>query len=212
MKIRGIVFAACAAMPALAWAQGVIPTNNAAIFSAQPVTPSTGSPPVFLSGAISRPLGNIINDVNVNVKDFGAVLNGTTDDSAAFQAAYAAAPQGATIFVPPGGWQVNDFPTTNGQHIWKLSGNSYQTGTDPVAGVGNDVEESVLTNGDGTATDYIVRNTGAVDQGPIVRIDGRRWGNRNSESPNSGGVVLWTGRGQCDHRHLCCDCQLGDIS
>ena len=84
MRFREIVFAACAAMPALAWAQGVIPTNNAAIFSAQPVTPSTGSPPTSLPGAISRPLGNIINDVNVNVKDFGAVLNGTTDDSAAF--------------------------------------------------------------------------------------------------------------------------------
>lgn len=46
-----------------------------------------------------------------NVKDFGAVADGTTDDLAAFNAAIAAmtpTPRGATLVVPPGTYRLSD--------------------------------------------------------------------------------------------------------
>lgn len=48
----------------------------------------------------------------VSVRDFGAVGDGTTDDTAAFQAAEAAAPTGGTIFVPAGTYRVGDWAPT----------------------------------------------------------------------------------------------------
>ncbi len=50
-----------------------------------------------------RPLPN--SDVTANVRDFGAKGDGTTDDSAAFQAALAKVKRGA-IFVPPGRYRI----------------------------------------------------------------------------------------------------------
>lgn len=46
----------------------------------------------------------------LNVKDFGAVGDGTTDDTAAFQKAIAAA-KGGVIRIPPGRYQITDFLT-----------------------------------------------------------------------------------------------------
>ncbi len=42
----------------------------------------------------------------INVKDFGAVGNGTTDDTAAIQAAITAAPAGAAIYFPKGSYKA----------------------------------------------------------------------------------------------------------
>lgn len=58
----------------------------------------------------------------VNVKDYGAKLNGTTDDSAAVQAAYNACPTQGTILVPSGAWKVNTpITTTAGKTVfWQL--------------------------------------------------------------------------------------------
>lgn len=44
----------------------------------------------------------LVSSEVISVKDFGAAGNGTTDDTAAIQAAIAAAGVGGTIFVPPG--------------------------------------------------------------------------------------------------------------
>ena len=78
MRFREIVFAACAAMPALAWAQGVIPTNNAAIFSAQPVQTPSGT----TTGTLATRWGNRLD----LVADFGADPTGNTDISTALSA------------------------------------------------------------------------------------------------------------------------------
>ena len=91
MRFRGIVFAACAAMPAFAWAQGVIPTNNAAIFSAQPVQTPSGT----TTGTLATRWGNRLD----LVADFGADPTGKTDISAALNAAIAT---GNPIFIPAG--------------------------------------------------------------------------------------------------------------
>jgi len=49
---------------------------------------------------------------SVSVKDFGAVGNGVADDAAAFNAAHAATPSGATIYVPPGTYYLGSTVTT----------------------------------------------------------------------------------------------------
>ena len=67
MRFRGIVFAAFAAMPAIAWGQGVIPTNNAAIFSAQPVLHKNTNVPNLLSSQ---------NGSTYYAEDFGAIGDG----------------------------------------------------------------------------------------------------------------------------------------
>jgi hypothetical protein len=43
-------------------------------------------------------------EIVLNVTDYGATGNGTTDDSAAIQAAIVAAPAGATVFIPAGNY------------------------------------------------------------------------------------------------------------
>lgn len=91
MRFCEIVFAVCAAMPAFASAQGVIPTNNAAIFSAQPVQTPSGT----TTGTLATRWGNRLD----LVADFGADPTGHTDISAALSAAIAT---GKPIFIPAG--------------------------------------------------------------------------------------------------------------
>src|SRR5271166_144818 len=82
----------------------------------------------------------------INVKDYGAVLDGVTDDSAAFQAAYTAAPTYASINVPHGGYNVETAltPRSDGSVLWKLDGNCLGTGfSQPIDYIGDgDVTET----------------------------------------------------------------------
>lgn len=81
----------------------------------------------------------------INVKDFGAVLNGVTDDSTAIASAYAATPANGIIKVPSGGWELASFPTVTGAKLWQLTGNTYGTGSQPVFNTGDDTLETILT-------------------------------------------------------------------
>lgn len=51
--------------------------------------------------ALTKATYSMIEDAPINVQDFGAVGNGTTDDTAAFLAALAAVPSGGEIYLPP---------------------------------------------------------------------------------------------------------------
>lgn len=63
------------------------------------------------SGAVSRTLQDKGRDIP-SVKDFGAVGDGTTDDTAAFQAAHDALPtNGGDVFVPPGTYKLSSAVT-----------------------------------------------------------------------------------------------------
>jgi len=54
----------------------------------------------------SAPLPTITN--RINIRDFGAVGNGTTDDSAAFQRAIDSAKPGQAVFVPSGAYRISN--------------------------------------------------------------------------------------------------------
>tara|TARA_R110000868_G_scaffold411701_1_gene707677 strand:- start:2765 stop:4828 length:2064 start_codon:yes stop_codon:yes gene_type:complete len=67
------------------------------------------------TGAVARSAQDKMRDV-VSVKDFGAVGDGVTDDTAAIQAALNAAPQYCTVFFPYGNYIISDeliIPTDN---------------------------------------------------------------------------------------------------
>ncbi|MEY2643661.1 MAG: hypothetical protein RLZZ611_310 [Cyanobacteriota bacterium] len=68
------------------------------------------------TGAVTRTVESKLRDV-VSVKDFGAVGDGTTDDSAAIQAAIDAASKGVLYF-PPGNYKITSMITItkNGQN------------------------------------------------------------------------------------------------
>lgn len=53
------------------------------------------------TGAINRPFNQKLAEI-VSVKDFGAVGDGTTDDTVAIAAAVAATPNNGTVYFPPG--------------------------------------------------------------------------------------------------------------
>lgn len=107
-----------------------------------------------------------------NVKDFGAKLNGTTDDTAAFAAARAAAPVGPNITTVMhvagyGPLNVTSLPTSsNGsQVLWTMDGALTKSGA-PITGIGTDTVENVW-NG---SRWYTRANTSPASQ-PLVQID-----------------------------------------
>jgi hypothetical protein len=105
----------------------------------------------------------------INVTDFGAVLNGTTNDTAAWAAARAAAADYGTIVVPRGRQFVNTAPTGGPTTpvLWRYDGNYVgSSGTTPVVGMGTDIVESFV------GSKYFARsNTATGFLAPVVRID-----------------------------------------
>lgn len=85
--------------------------NGTTVFSALESTDILSSDLITFiqagSGAVQRTVQSKLRDV-VSVKDFGAVGNGVTNDTAAIQAAldYAATLQGTTVFMPAGNYLV----------------------------------------------------------------------------------------------------------
>lgn len=66
-----------------------------------------------------------LSEVSVNVKAFGALADGSTDDSTAIAAAITAAPEGGTVFFPAGHYVISTLTIT--KHV-TLAGTGYWNG------------------------------------------------------------------------------------
>jgi hypothetical protein len=120
--------------------------------------------------------------INVKVPPYNAQLNGTTDDTAAFKAAYQAAPAGSVIYVPNG---VTNLQNTSNWGIpltkwvkWIVDGTTLQNGTSLADGapggngpssfllpgvvVGNSGVSAEISQGVSQPTDFAVLHTSYV--------------------------------------------------
>jgi hypothetical protein len=109
------------------------------------------------TGAVTRSVGSKLRDV-VSVKDFGAVGDGVTDDTAAFLAAYTACIPNGSIFVPPGNYLLTA-PLAGAKVVtWKADGAFNSNGTTPLTLPGiystNFEKRKLIRQTTTTATDY----------------------------------------------------------
>jgi hypothetical protein len=147
---------------------GMLATDTLRVFSTQAASAANAVPPTVVAagGSAARPVVEILGDRRT-VRDHGAVLDGTTDDSAAFDAARAAAPAGGCVRVPHGTWKVNTSPTSGPATsvLWQLSGNTTIEGF-PIIGIGTDVVESFVEG-----AKYFARSSSYPNPAPVLRVD-----------------------------------------
>ncbi len=104
----------------------------------------------------------------INVKDFGAKLDGTTNDTAAWAAARAAASDYGTITVPRGRQIVSAAPTGGPATpvLWKYDGNYIgSSGSSVVTSMGTDVVESFI------GSKYFARGNSYAGAPSVLRLD-----------------------------------------
>lgn len=167
-------------MAASVTAAGASATSAAA--SAAGAAAAVSSTAITASGSTTaRTLPVRAADV-INVKDFGATLDGVAFDNTPFNNARIAAGDHSMISVPAGGWRVNATPTggSTGPVLWKLSGNCFTTGTTPVAGLGTDTVESFVAG-----SRYVGRTGTVADMSPVFRLDSTT----NHSGGTSGNVI-----------------------
>jgi hypothetical protein len=200
-----------------------------------PISGGTLTGPLTLAGAPAIPLsaatkqyvdsspGSVTGVINVKSPPYNALLNGTTNDTAAFIAAYQAAPAGSVIYVPYGVASIQN-PTTWGVPLtkwvkWIVDGTTLPDGTSladaipggagpaemvlPGVAVGNSAVSAEMSQGSSQPTDfavsrsaYIVNHTGGPTTGVVsanARTDTIIY-----NSPNNyiwGGIdrLLWCG-------------------
>jgi hypothetical protein len=205
------------------------------VATALPISGGALIGPLTLANAPTAPLGaatkqyvdaspgSITGVINVKSSSYNAQLNGTTNDTAAFVAAYQAAPAGSVIYVPNGVTNLQN-PTTWGIPTtkwvkWIVDGTTLPDGTslaDAIPGgagpaemvlpgvvVGNSGISAEVSQGASQATDfavsrsaYIVNHTGGPTTGSVSANS--RTDTIIYNSPNNyiwGGVdsLLWCG-------------------
>ena len=174
--------------------------------------------------------GSMIGVINIKSLPYNAQLNGTTDDTAAFIAAYQAAPAGSVIYVPNGVTSLRN-PTTWGISLtkwvkWIVDGTTLPDGTslaDAIPGgagpaemvlpgvvVGNSNISVEVSQGASQPTDfavsrsaYIVNHTGGPTTG-VVSANART----DTIIYNSPNNYIWGGI----DRMLWCGIQTGSAS
>lgn len=118
--------------------------------------------------------GNVFQFIqgHKTLKDYGAPLNGTGDDTAALAAAYAATPAWGSLIIPPGGLNVSAFPasgnTSDTVKLWQYEGTKFGTSGSPVNGAsGGDTYETFAVG-----SKIFGRSNSYPNAGAIVRVDG----------------------------------------
>jgi hypothetical protein len=167
--------------------------------------------------------GNLTGVINVKSPPYNAQLNGVTDDTAAFIAAYQAAPSGSAIYVP-NGVTVLQNPSSWGVALtkwvrWIVDGTTLSNGTclaDAIPGgtgpasltlpgvvVGNSQQSAEISQGSSQPTDfsafrtaYIVNHTGGPTGGVVSsnsRTDTIIYNSPNNYIWGSLDRLLWCG-------------------
>lgn len=150
-------------------ASGVAPLDANKMMPS-PVSGDTSASPATAVGATNpRAISNHLADF-VNVRDYGAKLDGSTDDSAAFAHAKANATDGQNIVVPPGTTTtVNLSAIPQGEagktNIWWLFGRTLPGGS-PLFTFGSDTVFSSINGGL-----WLHRDDNITGQGPALRTD-----------------------------------------
>lgn len=118
------------------------------------------------SGAVTRTWQAKVRDV-VSVKDFGAVGDGTTDDTDALAAAFAASP-GCVVTFPLGTYRITESITVTNDIIIDLGGSTID-GSDIPAGAGlNDVAAIFFEGAIGAASNLTANVTAGDTQVSIA--------------------------------------------
>lgn len=84
-----------------------------------------------LTGSVNSTVHKKLQEL-ISVKDFGAVGDGSTDDTTAFQNAYNAVLANSTIVIPPGNYNVSSV-TGSKNVLWQSEGALNAAGTAPLA-------------------------------------------------------------------------------
>jgi hypothetical protein len=113
---------------------------------------SSSSPGADLGASSVQPPNSI------NVRDYGAVGNGSTDDTAALQAAFnAAATSGKTVWLPPGTYNHGGLLDANGINVVGAGSKSILKATNPD-------QEALEVTGNGGSVSNLATETSARDR------------------------------------------------
>lgn len=133
-------------------ANSAAPTDANAMMSAPVSGDTSASPATAKNASIGRPIAEHFGDY-LDIRDFGALLDGKADDTAALQAVKDAATDGQTIMVPPVVGSNNIIntgksptSTPDKTNFWWLFGKTYSNGY-PLSGFGYDPVFSTINNG-----------------------------------------------------------------
>jgi hypothetical protein len=114
---------------------------------------SAGTVLPLYTGAISRSLSSFRSDA-LNLKDFGAVMDGVTDDSNAWASALSNTPSRGILNIPKGGYKVNNFPALSApgysvilNRLGTLDNGTSAAGTNPTGALGDGFLNIAALNG-----------------------------------------------------------------
>lgn len=125
----------------------------------------------------------------INVKDYGATGNGTTDDATAINAAIASrnASPGAMLYFPTGHYKItSDLTKLTSPGL--IFGDNGVTGQDYSTGAGRTVGLSIIQYDTGTGTAFTVGGTHGTD----VTFSNLVIRNRNATTPTAGAGIAFT--------------------
>ncbi|MEA3118341.1 MAG: hypothetical protein QOI13_1611 [Paraburkholderia sp.] len=118
------------AVPPTGTTAPAVPPAGAPGFS----TPASGAPSAAGSSGSPGAAGTVLPQPpnSINVADYGAVGNGTTDDTQALQNAFnAAAAQGKSVYIPPGTYNHSGTLSVNGVNVTGSGSQTVLVATNP---------------------------------------------------------------------------------
>jgi len=104
-----------------------------------------------------------------SVRDFGAVMDGSTSDQTPLTNVFAATPALGVITIPPGNINPGTFAPTSKPMLWRCAGTYTGSGTLTLGTIGNSVVETMY----GTWSKYFNRGSsvGITSLGAVLRTD-----------------------------------------